>query len=197
MSLHMNSLAINISQLRQQIRAKRRQLPATQRDLANENIGQHVKILLQHSKPASIGVYLPFDGEPDLRPLLEWLRQQQINLALPIIDPIEIGLMQFYVWPAKTDLHTNRFGIEEPQNTTVLCGKIDLVLAPLVAFSNDGTRVGMGSGYYDRWLATQSPRPLLVGIAYELQRVENLPRKQWDIPMDMLITEKGQFSFSE
>ncbi len=197
MGLYMNSPAINLSQLRQQIRTTRRQLPAEQRDRANENIGQYVQKLLQHYKPATIGIYLPFDGEPDLRPLAGWFRQQQIALALPVINPAEYGVMQFYAWPTEASLLPNRFGIEEPQGTAALHGKIDLVLAPLVAFSNDGTRIGMGSGYYDRWLATQSARPVLVGIAYELQRVESLPKMHWDIPMNMVITEKGQFSFSE
>jgi len=55
----------------------------------------------------------------------------------------------------------------------------------------------MGAGYYDRCLANFQSRPLIVGIAYELQRAENLSRKDWDIPLDITFTEKGRFSFAK
>ena len=70
---------------------------------------------------------------------------------------------------------------------------IGVVLTPLVAFDAEGSRLGMGAGYYDRCLATVAPphRPQVVGIAYELQRADHLPSESWDIPLDAVVTELG------
>ena len=193
----MNSATLKLSELRQQTRKARRQLSVKQKNLADKDICLHVQHLLLETKPATIGTYLPFDGEPDLHQLVEWIRQQNIEIALPKIDSEIAGIMQFHSWPVDAHLQRNRFGIDETQKSTSLGANIDLLLTPLVAFSTDGTRIGMGSGYYDRWLSTQSPRPVIVGIAYELQRYETLQKQSWDIPMDMVITEKGRFSCAE
>ncbi len=191
----MNSPTINRSKLRQEIRLLRKGLSVTRKTAADLLIHEQVKSYLQQSKLSHLGLYHPIDGEPDLLPLVAYLRQQQCQLALPRISPDTEGRMHFHNWPAGSKLQTNRFGIKEPEASAGICNKIEVVLAPLVAFSNNGTRLGMGAGYYDRWLVAQTPKPLLVGIAYELQRVDLLPAQPWDIPLDMVITETGTFSF--
>lgn len=93
----------------------------------------------------------------------------------------------------------NRFGILEPDRNWYQMAKlwsIDLLLMPLVAFDSTGTRMGMGGGFYDRSFAYLKQRghwhkPHLLGTAFELQRVEGLPRQQWDIPLHSVVTERG------
>ena len=68
-----------------------------------------------------------------------------------------------------------------------------------VAFDDAGSRVGMGAGYYDRFLGTlpENMRPLSVGLAHEVQRVADpIERKRWDIPLDAVATEAGWQAFS-
>ena len=67
----------------------------------------------------------------------------------------------------------------------------DAVLMPPVGFDGAGYRLGYGGGYFDRTLASLSPRPLAIGVARELSRMETIRPQSWDVPMDFVITEEG------
>ena len=62
----------------------------------------------------------------------------------------------------------------------------------MVAFDNYGTRIGMGAGYYDRTLAPHLCK-LLIGVAYEFQRMEFIEPKAWDVQLDVVITERNVY----
>ena len=67
----------------------------------------------------------------------------------------------------------------------------------LVAFDAAGNRLGMGAGYYDRALrrrlerSTPWRRPRLIGVAYACQQVPAIPASPWDVPLDLVVTERG------
>jgi 5-formyltetrahydrofolate cyclo-ligase len=70
---------------------------------------------------------------------------------------------------------------------------------PLVAFDKQHNRLGMGKGYYDRTFEflkhhTSDSKPFLVGLGYQMQQVECLSTEAHDIPLDMIVTEKGILS---
>ena len=91
------------------------------------------------------------------------------------------------------------FGIPEPDEADSLLlapEALDLVVCPGTAFDSLGTRLGMGGGYYDRFLPSCS-RALFVMAAFEVQRADVLPRLATDVPMDYIVTEKGLFPVSE
>lgn len=67
---------------------------------------------------------------------------------------------------------------------------IDLVLVPGVVFARDGYRVGYGGGYYDRFLSKFKEKINTIGLAFDLQIVEEVPKDSFDIPVDFIITEK-------
>jgi 5-formyltetrahydrofolate cyclo-ligase len=67
---------------------------------------------------------------------------------------------------------------------------------PLVAFDPSGNRLGMGGGFYDRTFSYLRNRkfwtkPLLIGIAYEFQRLDSLTPSPWDVPLQAIATEKS------
>ena len=106
-----------------------------------------------------------------------------------------------------TEFTENKFGIREPvvePGHVIHAETLDLVLTPLVAFDNNGNRVGMGGGYYDTTfefinnraaktsLAPGSEdRPELIGIAHEIQKVEQICAEHWDIPIYTVVTDKS------
>lgn len=65
------------------------------------------------------------------------------------------------------------------------------LLVPLVGFDADGFRLGYGGGYYDRTLAVLEPKPLTIGIGFELGRLETIHPQPHDVPMDAIVTEAG------
>ena len=77
---------------------------------------------------------------------------------------------------------------------------LDIVFTPLVAFDTAGNRVGMGAGFYDRSFAFRKHRrnwrrPLLIGVAYDFQRVPHIPARTWDVPVDLVVTDKKTYAF--
>jgi 5-formyltetrahydrofolate cyclo-ligase len=61
----------------------------------------------------------------------------------------------------------------------------------MLGFDQKGFRLGYGSGYFDRTLAEIKPYPLVIGIAFELSRLNSVYPQSHDIPMDFVITEAG------
>lgn len=98
--------------------------------------------------------------------------------------------LEFVIVDDPATMSAGRYGIFEPATGAVLPVKdMDLIVLPGVAFDRRGIRLGYGKGCYDRALADQD-WPTLVGLAYDFQLVETLPAESYDIPVDIIVTEK-------
>jgi 5-formyltetrahydrofolate cyclo-ligase len=86
------------------------------------------------------------------------------------------------------------YGIQEPhpELTAIAPGELELIFVPGVAFGLHGERVGMGGGYYDRFLA-RVPDAIRVGLAFDFQLQERLEQNPWDQPMDWIVTESREY----
>ena len=144
-----------------------------------------------------IACYLANDGEIDPVNIIHAAWTMRKTVYLPVLSPFQQKLY-FAPYQAGMDMHVNRFGIAEPACSPVnwvTAWQLDLMLLPLVAFDNQGNRLGMGGGFYDRTLAyrqsrTHSISPRLIGLAHELQHEQELSANSWDIPLDMIATEE-------
>lgn len=141
--------------------------------------------------------YSPIGGEIDPSALLSTMKAQ---VFLPRIVNYRTGNMQFV--PAGGYHRSNQLGILEPESTqSILPARhLDAVLLPLVAFSRDGNRLGMGGGFYDRAFAfrlrfTSASRPLLIGVAHHFQEANQLAHDPWDVPLDAIITDRELIRF--
>lgn len=117
------------------------------------------------------------------------------RIGLPVINPLNPRL-DFYRYNRDQPLVRGRFDILVPnlQAEHLPRLRIDLLLVPLVAVDAQGTRLGMGGGYYDRTLKSLPPqlRPRLMGVAHACQISDALlPHDDWDIRLDALVTELG------
>ena len=100
-------------------------------------------------------------------------------------------------------LRVSGYGLSEPRaerGERIDPRRLELVLLPLVGFDSQGTRLGIGGGYYDRTFAgirsdALTRRPRLVGVAFELQRLAALERAAWDVPIDAVVTDRGSYRF--
>ncbi len=142
-----------------------------------------------------MAAYLAFDGEPDLRFTITQLHRRGVAVALPTVPGSDEGTLNFVSWTPATPLQPNRFGISEPRGMeAVKLADVDIVLLPLVAFDDQGGRLGMGAGWYDRALAAEDVGALRVGVGWSVQQAEDLPRDPWDVPLDAVVTEQGWFT---
>jgi 5-formyltetrahydrofolate cyclo-ligase len=135
-----------------------------------------------------IGFCWPFRGEIDLRPLVRELVALGHRAALPAVvanaQPLE-----FWAWRPGDALQRGVWGIPIPAERTPV--QPTAVLAPLVGFDEAGYRLGYGGGYFDRTLASLSPRPLAIGVGLELGRLPTIRPQPHDIPLDAIATERG------
>ncbi|MFN3544777.1 MAG: 5-formyltetrahydrofolate cyclo-ligase [Thiobacillus sp.] len=186
--------------LRRQLKAARRaKTPAERRHAARAALRLALRqgLLLRARR---IAFYLPQGGEFDVRPLLEHARRMRSACYLPIL-PKRGRMMRFGRVGRAMRTKKNRYGIAEPVDGKPLRARqLDLVLMPLVGFDADGYRLGMGGGFYDATLAFMRHRrhwrkPRLVGVAYECQRLDTLPREPWDMPLDAVLTERRLHRF--
>lgn len=180
--------------LRREMRQRRRGLPGFRRRLANRALVRHLVNLPAYRRARDLAVYWPADGEADVRAVAAHAWSNGKRLYLPVVG--RGGLMRFARWMQHGDLRPNRYGIPEPVQVRqcVPAGRLDLVVMPLVAFDARGNRLGMGGGYYDRALSGQRWRRLLVGVAFSCQHASSIPAQAWDVPIDLVITERGRIT---
>ena len=187
------------SDLRRTLRAKRQLLSAEDQKLAARALAVNVAGTRLFLTCRRIACYLPNDGEIDTRLVIEHIRRLRKILYLPVLSPLAHDRLWFAEAKPKTKLVPNRFGIPEPAvpaRHLVRAQELDLILMPLVGFDDRGNRLGMGAAFYDRHFAFLRHRrawrrPLLIGLAFELQRVDRLPVAPHDVPLWGIVTERG------
>ncbi|QEM84226.1 5-formyltetrahydrofolate cyclo-ligase [Halomonas binhaiensis] len=191
------------SQLRRELRQRRRALSAAQQKAASKALGAQLRSLPELLAARRVALYLPNDGEIDPRPLLDWLHRRGAHAYLPVLRPLANNALWFVRYDHNTPMVRNRFGIQEPDTRhgahparRLPAWALSVILMPLVGFDDQGQRLGMGGGFYDRTLAfthpergNPGPRPKLIGLAHEVQRMEKLPIASWDVPLDAIATD--------
>ncbi|AAC07587.1 5-formyltetrahydrofolate cyclo-ligase [Aquifex aeolicus] len=174
------------SELRKKVLHKRINLSEEERRRLSEKVISNLKSLPEFKKSKKVALYCPIKGEVDLTPLFpEVLKEKE--LILPKVEGNEISLYRVH---SPACLGVGAFGIMEPvEGERVNPEDVDFIAVPGVAFDLEGYRLGFGKGYYDRLL--KRVKGLKVGVAYSFQVFERLPRDAWDIPVDVLVTEKN------
>ena len=181
-------------QLRQLLRQRRRGIPAGRQKTAARGVLAQLLRLPEFCRAQQVALYLPRDGEIDPGRIKTWLWKNERTCYVPIILPGR--KLAFAELHPDSDLSENRLHIDEPQDTPRLDPQaLDIVLLPLVGFDPHGNRLGMGGGFYDTTFADHAPgaAPLLIGLAHEEQRVEQLPTQAQDVPLDYMVTGRNLY----
>ena len=189
----------DVRAMRRRLRELRGGLDPIERAAAERAIRATLERLGLFRRGAHVALYLPMRGEVDVRPCLAVARRRGTRLYVPRIVSRRRCRMLFAPWTTDGVHRNNAFGIAEPctaAGARPVIG-LDAVVLPLVGFDAAGNRLGMGAGYYDRALRrrlerdTQWRRPRLVGVAYACQQVPAIPASPWDVPLDLVVTERG------
>jgi 5-formyltetrahydrofolate cyclo-ligase len=181
--------APSLASLRRKFRAARRAIDANTQLRHAFAVARHFAATRLPLCSGRVASYVPNDGELDPAPIAQRLLAAGKTLALPVVGASR--RLSFYRYEPQTSLLSNRYGIGEPDPRNAIkipVATLAVVFVPLVAFDDTGVRLGMGGGYYDATFASHG-RALLVGLAHEVQRHEQLPHRPWDVRLDLVITE--------
>lgn len=175
--------------LRRKMRALREELPQAARKVLSQKAAGHVLSWTVTKEADAVFLYDSMGAELITHGLIEALLRRGKTVCLPRIAGA--GRMEAVSVASRNQLVPGPFGTREPPAHLPAFApeKLSLVLAPGLAFTNKGVRLGYGGGYYDRFL--QETAAVRVGLCFSIQIVDELPRAVYDKDMQFLITENG------
>lgn len=191
----------NKDELRRRLRAQRLALAPEDQRRAAQQLAAQVIHTRAFRVSRRVAFYLAHHGEIDPAPILEHAQHLGKTCYLPVLSHLSWDRLWFAPAKPGVEFKRNRFGIPEPQvpaRELVRAPALDLILLPLVGFDPAGHRLGMGGGFYDKSLAFLRHRqrwhkPHLIGLAYEFQRLAQLPTNVWDVPLTAVVTDQAVY----
>jgi 5-formyltetrahydrofolate cyclo-ligase len=178
--------------LRRALRAKRRahveSLPAAVRNICFHALP--APVLAKLPQQGCVALYMAMGAEAPTNAIALQLAARGFSLALPRLTETSV-VMRFHAWQPGSALVAGPMGIEQPSADAPECDP-DAFIIPLVGFDAALNRLGQGGGYYDRALALRADA-LRIGLAWSVQQVDAVPIAEWDVPMDMIVTEQQFF----
>ena len=194
----------NKKSLRKHFRELRRNLTTNDKQQAAINIAQQLIKIPVYQKAQHIGMYSALADEASLNVFSELAREAGKTLYLPVIDKNSSdNLMNFKTWSSDAQLSPNSLGIPEPNDASnssklnIVSTPLDLLLLPLVAYDKKGQRLGMGGGFYDRYIQNNlNKQCVLIGVAFSCQQATVLPNDSWDKQLHAVVNEKEFLSFT-
>jgi 5,10-methenyltetrahydrofolate synthetase len=139
---------------------------------------------------ATLAFCWPIRKEYDARPLAQRLRERGAVTALPVVVAPGEPLV-FREWHPGVALACGPLGIPYPVGSDPVAPTAALV--PMNGWDDAGYRLGYGSGFFDRTLASLVDKPVVIGVSYELVRIRTIRPQSWDVPMDWVVTERGLY----
>ena len=176
-------------------RAARKALGPEERKAANAALCAFLWQLATVQNAQTILLYAAVGSEADLSALAEKAQAQGKTLAYPVCG--EAYSLTAAV-PGPDGWETGLYGIRTPvleRSVLLEPEQLDLVLVPCTAFDADCFRVGMGKGYYDRYLP-RCTKAAKIGIALEVQRVAHAAVDEHDQRLDAFVTERGLYTWT-
>lgn len=137
-------------------------------------------------------LYLPMAEELDTAPLALRCWQAGKTVVVPKVSWDQKRMLPTEITSLTTGLTTTGPGVREPvAGKPIPIDFVDLVVVPGLGFSPAGYRIGRGMGFYDRFLAQPEFCGISCGMGFEIQVLEHLPVLEHDVPLSMLVTDKG------
>ncbi len=155
-----------------------------------ERIDAHIERAFPQLAAAKLAICWPIRAEYDARHLARTLRARGALTALPVVVAPRAPLA-FREWHPGVKLDKGPLEIPYPADSAAVVPAI--LLLPMNGWDAGGYRLGYGGGYFDRTLAALEPRPLAIGVAYEMARIDTIHPQDWDVPMDWVVTERGVY----
>ena len=177
---------------KEQIRARMLQVRnEMEEDACMEKSAKILKQLTRQDiflKSWKVAMYASTQNEVITYPLIARAKQLDKGVAFPSFTGQDREMVFRYILSV-SDLKPGTFRILQPPQHATVMEHPDLIVMPLVAFDEQRNRIGMGGGYYDRYLRAH-PESYTIALAYECQKTEQIETDSNDIRPDMIITEE-------
>lgn len=137
---------------------------------------------------ATIGLYRADPGEAPASGYARFFLETGHRIALPRLTGLDAP-MRFRIHSdpfGETDLEEGYFGLMQPAESAEEVTP-DVLIMPLVAFTDNGDRIGQGGGFYDKWLGAH-PNTIRIGLAWDVQLVDELPIEPHDMRLTAVVT---------
>ncbi|MYG00671.1 5-formyltetrahydrofolate cyclo-ligase [Candidatus Poribacteria bacterium] len=185
--------------IRSEILQYREDLPSSQRDVFSKQIVEHIIEWLQSGENGeeiytfdAVMVYLSMKSEVDTWQLVQSLFDMKKRVIAPVVDTDSGKLIPRQILNLDKDLVKHKYGMYEPDVSCPIfpSDQLQLIIVPAIAFDYQGYRLGYGKGFYDRFLST-CPNAITIGLAFQVQLVDDTYPQSWDIPVQHIFTENG------
>ncbi|MFT5727200.1 MAG: 5-formyltetrahydrofolate cyclo-ligase [Desulforhopalus sp.] len=190
-------MAIDTQKLRQDTLKSRNSLTESEITTRSENICESILKLPEIINSKTIFVYVSFRSEVSTFKLIERLIAHGKTVTVPITRVKDKRLDAIKIKNVTSDLEPGYCDIPEPTN--ILCktniidpSEINAILLPGSVFDKRGGRFGYGGGYYDRFVSN-IPNAVRIGLAFDLQVVEQIPLQPHDEILDYVMTESNHY----
>lgn len=157
----------------------------------SDKIFKQLKNLELMDESQNILLYMDFRNEVRTQGIIDYLVGQGKNIYLPRVIFKERE-MRAYLYDGLETLEKSKYGILEPSidAKALELSSLDLIIAPGLAFSSSGYRLGYGGGYYDKFLEKLGREVPVIALAFELQMLDDLPVERHDRIVSKIVTEK-------
>jgi len=186
-----NSL-LNSRTIRNQILSERDRLTSSQ---IRQKSSQIINMLLE-LEPYKVShlpmFYVSFRSEVYTHDIIKTRLAKGLKVVVPQTIIGQRRLIPRLIENWDRDLRTGAYGILEPdpvRTRQIDPSILDLVVAPGSVFDKRCGRYGYGGGYYDRFLSEKAPHALRLALCFDLQVMEQIPLKEHDQRMDIIVTE--------
>ena len=178
---------IEKKKIRRRILKLRDGLSSEERGEKSKQIKKKLFTLFEFTSAKTVFFYAAKRSEVATKEMIEDALSLGKKVGLPIVRGKEIFFSQIFNYGK---LIPSTFGILEPEEEhPISLDRVDLIIVPGIVFDSQGNRIGFGKGFYDRFLK-KIPDTFKIGLAFEIQIVETIPKISTDIPVDKIITEK-------
>ena len=180
--------------LRKEYMTKRANLQSTIINKNSSIITNKLDSYIHKNNFKNIMIFVSFRNEIYTHELIKkWLNDGEKNIYVPYIesniDQMKISQIEDF----DKDLEKGVYNILEPIEKVKKESNnydLDIIVVPGLIFSKNGYRIGYGGGYYDKFLSRVSDEVKKVGIVYSDFVVDDLPVDDYDIPVDLIMTER-------
>jgi 5-formyltetrahydrofolate cyclo-ligase len=187
----------NKNNLRRELLKQRRSLSSGEVNGISEKIFQQIKHLnIWHNSVFHIFLPIERNKEVNTWPIIHYIKDELgKEIILPKTNFEDISLENIR-YDSDTVLCENTLGIPEPnRGIRVPEEKIEVVFVPLLAFNQQGHRIGYGKGFYDRFFAKCNENTLKIGLSISDEPHQWQEIDEFDVPLDMVVTPNSIIQF--